>query len=646
VPVLLLPLGLDSTRLSRWPRVSTAIVATCVVMLVITKLSERAFDRAAQEFAEYYGRHPYLSVPTSLVERSHHDASQRAPAPAGLTTSVRAEEQAELDRLADQLIQSHDGAPGYRLAFVKGRGALQPGWITYQFLHAGIWHLVGNLLLFVLVVGPFLEDAWGALFFAGFYLLGGVVAALFQLPFIGPDVRLVGASGAISACLGAFALRFAHRRVRMLWVPIFPFIWIRKMFFVPAWLYALFALSMDLFVLWRTGGAGGVANAAHVGGFLFGFGVALAVRVTGLEARLAPEGAVQWKRGMALNRAAEALAEGDVAGARARVQEALSRRPGDLDARLELARIEARGYDSGAITEALEPVLAARLAAGDLDGARALAAEFEGKLRADRFRPPTAYRLAEVIERSDPALALALLEAAGAAGGGLGAKALARAAQRVAAQEPERARELLVRAEPMAADPAVAARIRAALAALPPAPRAGVSDLDGPGDAPRRPGEAGEAGLPPHAEVREFWCRVTRIDGGRLDLVTPSGKPARLDPPRVAFAAAALVERLVTGGQERRNAVVLDLLLHPTAPGPRVLLRIAGHELRLAEHRPGVPPSAAFAELVEAILIESGAGVWPDPARVQGRPFARFPDLAAYERACYGRALSASVGGA
>ena len=60
----------------------------------------------------------------------------------------------------------------------------------------------------------------------------------------------------------------------------------------------------------------------------------------------------------------------------------------------------------------------------------------------------------------------------------------------------------------------------------------------------------------------------------------------------------------------------------------------------LAAHRPGIPPSVAFAEIVEAIQLE-GATSWPDAARAQGKPFARFPDLAAFEQACYGRKVTA-----
>ena len=87
--------------------------------------------------------------------------------------------------------------------------------------------------------------------------------------------------------------------------------------------------------------------------------------------------------------------------------------------------------------------------------------------------------------------------------------------------------------------------------------------------------------------------------------------------------------------------MILDLLLHARGAEPQVLVRMAGHEMGLSSLRPEIAPARAFAELVQAILIEGGGAPWPDAAGVQGRPFARYPDLPAYERACFGRVLSA-----
>ncbi len=288
---MLLPIGLDNARLSRWPVVSTAIAVLCVLAYAATALSGAEDDeaRARREAIHYLVEHPYLATPEVLTRRLRIGPDDRvvAPAPPGFTQGQLALEQARLQELSEDFAAAQDATPVFRFSVVPSRGLLQPGWITYQFMHGGLGHLFGNLLIFLLVVGPFLEDAWGRLFFAGFYLVGGVVAAVAQVPAMSPDVPLLGASGAISACLGAFALRFAHRRVRMFYWFLFV---IRGPFLVPAWAYALLGFGADLLGLGLSGEGGGVAYACHVGGFAFGFVVALAVRATRLEERIAPEG--------------------------------------------------------------------------------------------------------------------------------------------------------------------------------------------------------------------------------------------------------------------------------------------------------------------------------------------------------------------
>ena len=620
---MLIPIGLDSARLARWPRVCTAIVVLCVAALAATTLSsgEEQASSAAVEAFDYLREHPYLAAPEAMAHWPS-GGGRRPARPSGLSEGELAREQDHLDALAEAYVVARDATPEYHYSLVPARGVLQVGWITHIFMHAGILHLLGNLLIFILVVGPFLEDAWGSVFFAGFYLVGGVVAALVQLPGMRPDIPLLGASGAISACLGAFALRFAHRRVRMFyWLAIY----LRGEFLVPAWLYACFGFAMDLLGLQLSGDGGGVAYGAHVGGFVFGVVVALVVRATGLEQRIAPEGAVQWRSSMAANRAAEALASGDVGGARLRLEE-LTRRPHDDEARLELARLETARLEDARATELLEPLLARRISAGDAAGARALTAEFRGRLRADRLRPATAYRLAELVEGEEATFALALYEVASAAGGALAAKALRKAAELAARSDPARAGELAARAtEAGAADPTPLPSASRRTAPLgPPASRGG-----------------DPAPLSREEPVRVIPCRVVALHGASLELSTAEGRAARVDPARVAVVAAALIDRMLHAGQARRNGLVLDLVLRPRAGEPRLVLRIAGHDLNLGVHRPGVAAATAFAELVEALLLEGGASASPDPARAQGRPFSRFPDLATYEGACFGRPLTA-----
>ena len=146
-----------------------------------------------------------------------------------------------------------------------------PGWFTVlssMFMHGGWMHIVGNLW-FLWVFGDNVEDAMGPFRFLGFYLLGGFAAAAAQI-LSDPDslVPMVGASGAIGAVMGAYAVLYPRARVQTL---VFLGIWITRIP-VPA-----IVMLGYWFLLQLVGGlpalgaqGGGVAFWAHIGGFLAG----------------------------------------------------------------------------------------------------------------------------------------------------------------------------------------------------------------------------------------------------------------------------------------------------------------------------------------------------------------------------------------
>jgi len=155
------------------------------------------------------------------------------------------------------------------------------GWIAHAFLHGSWAHLLGNLV-FLWVFGDNVEDWMGHGRFLLFYLLGAVAAALgHALLTSDPELPLVGASGAISAVLGAYLRLFPLKRVQAVVVPlIVPWLVLRVLlrappFFLwtlPAWVYLGY---WGLLQVWEGVAAagvvgGGVAWWAHVGGFLFG----------------------------------------------------------------------------------------------------------------------------------------------------------------------------------------------------------------------------------------------------------------------------------------------------------------------------------------------------------------------------------------
>lgn len=148
--------------------------------------------------------------------------------------------------------------------------------ITYQFLHGGILHLLGNML-FLYVFGPNVEDRLGRWAFLAFYLVGGAVAG--GAHFLFESDPVVGASGAIAAVTGAYLVLFPNTNIR-----VFVFFFIIGVFHFRAWWLIAFAIVKDLvFAGWGTDHS--VARLAHLGGYVFGAVVCFALLATGLLAR-------------------------------------------------------------------------------------------------------------------------------------------------------------------------------------------------------------------------------------------------------------------------------------------------------------------------------------------------------------------------
>jgi membrane associated rhomboid family serine protease len=142
-----------------------------------------------------------------------------------------------------------------------------------MFMHGGIAHIFGNML-FLWIFGDNLEDRLGHVRYLVFYLVCGVIASLAHVFTTvalssNPNELLVpslGASGAISGVLGGYILLYPHKRVRAILFNVLTS--------VPAWvavgLWFVFQLISGLGMLGGGSQQGGVAYAAHIGGFIAG----------------------------------------------------------------------------------------------------------------------------------------------------------------------------------------------------------------------------------------------------------------------------------------------------------------------------------------------------------------------------------------
>jgi membrane associated rhomboid family serine protease len=135
--------------------------------------------------------------------------------------------------------------------------------LSSMFMHGDIMHIFGNML-FLFIFGDNLENLLGHIRFAIFYIVCGFAAALAQV-FMDPNslIPMLGASGAISGVLGGYLVLFPQRQVRAL---IFNFLTT-----VPAFVALGLWIGIQLLQGYLSpAGQGGVAYAAHIGGFIAG----------------------------------------------------------------------------------------------------------------------------------------------------------------------------------------------------------------------------------------------------------------------------------------------------------------------------------------------------------------------------------------
>jgi len=186
--------------------------------------------------------------------------------------------------IPQEIMTGHDVITDARLIDYAGQSVRIPGlgatWpsvyvtlFTSMFMHGGIAHIAGNML-FLWIFGDNIEDRLGHVRYLIFYLLCGVIASLAHVfvtaAFAGEQLDMLvpslGASGAISGVLGGYILLHPSRRVTV--------ILFRFLTDVPAWvaigIWFAFQLISGIGILGEGSQKGGVAYAAHVGGFIAG----------------------------------------------------------------------------------------------------------------------------------------------------------------------------------------------------------------------------------------------------------------------------------------------------------------------------------------------------------------------------------------
>ncbi len=395
--MIIIPLGSNYQR-SRSPKLTIGIIIACTIVYFLTFYAQQIkwtydsprvlnLEEVEYELMNEYLRQMDENEARKIVRNINYNPRAYMEFKEEFETAMRegrvvpldSQPYREWEQALAELERARRGDPWYIFGYVPAdRGLLSL--ITCQFLHGSFMHLFWNMV-FLWITGPNLEDVWGRKYFLIIYLMGGVVAAISQTAAEpGSYGPMIGASGAIAAAMGAFAVRFYYVKFRFgffswsLWV----------------WAWIPLALWFAREVYWGIRYMDeytGVATWAHVGGFAFGAVAAFVLRraraeetfIAGALAeqdqkmlvkqelkqakKATPTGSDELKQGI------QARKVGRLEEARGWLEAAVANDPDDFEACEELIRLlfltedlRAAGKVMGTTTERL-------LASGDADRA-------------------------------------------------------------------------------------------------------------------------------------------------------------------------------------------------------------------------------------------------------------------------------------
>ncbi len=649
-----LPIGLDQTSVRRLPWVSFAIIALNLVAFLAVgagvREAEEEINRRGQAVMAYWTQHPYLEFPTRILPKGMSEGqreqlmllteSMKSVSGAPESEAQRREEQQELDRLVETLRQALAAHPFDVWGLVPA--SPKPlAFLTSLFMHAGWMHLLGNMLFFYLS-GPFVEDAFGRPLFAGLYLASGVASSLVHIAaFPSSEAPLVGASGAIAGIMGAFLVRFVKRKIRFFYV-YFLVVFVRSgTLDVPAWVVLPLWFVQQLFFAGLTAESG-VAYRAHVGGFAFGFLVALAIKHLGIEERfVAPriERAISVTQHPDLDKGMELLAAGDPHTSRAAFEKVLAAEPRNPDAHLGIWQSHCQEGNPAAGVEHARRAIEEEIRGGEAD--LALTHWREVNAAANDGGPAALrWRLAAMLEPENPAGAIEVLRqlAADETAGLLAEKARRRLAALGAAPPPSASpgRAVTVSgAPPEPSAPIAAPRER------PPAPRVAAVEEPFAVGAPAAVA-IGEPGAV--FEDEAGWIQEPPPESGPPTVEVCGLETVQLDGVMLRDASGGCellpfveVEKVAVAGitGSGRPYLVLDLVLRRTPGGALRVERFVSSEFdpRHVVGRPDLAPLQAFRELVRRIAEGAQAELSPATFLVPSAPIPTFATVEEYERA-------------
>ena len=141
--------------------------------------------------------------------------------------------------------------------------------LTNMFLHGGWMHIIGNML-FLWVFADNIEAVVGNINFLAFYLLGGLFASGLHIVLNSTsNIPAVGASGAISAVMGAYLIMFPKSQIKVFVMFLFRSIHMSALAFLGLWFIQNLISGLGSLGP-ASAQTAGTAWWAHIGGFIFG----------------------------------------------------------------------------------------------------------------------------------------------------------------------------------------------------------------------------------------------------------------------------------------------------------------------------------------------------------------------------------------
>lgn len=578
------------------------------------------------------------------------------------------DEQKEMNKLIGEVLPRIETQRLSQWGLVPSNGVYQAGWVTYTFVHAGWIHLVLSLFLFALVA-PLLEDVWGRILFLYFLIAGSAAGAVAHYFAEANSVYpLIGASGLVAACLGAFSVRFSQENVQFLVVPALPWFKLARVVRLPAWLWGTLSLAVLLLAFGMLGESSGVSYMAHVGGFAAGATIAIALQATGFEQRFIKPNVEKthdgWTEHRGLAAAQGAMGRGEWGEVQRQLNMVIRDQPENFEAHAGLARLAAERKKTQEVTRHVDRMLATSIGDKCDEAVVAVIKEFWPNLELSSLRPAVALRAARIVKADEPGKSEHLLAAVGEGEGPVAARAQLELANtylqvkdhhralpllRALVDRPDANPETIALAKKrmeyvtemlgpeLSSDGEVGIELGAMRESDKPPSNVPVSEGT-PGTTTRERRLSHAPGMvefdlddEPPPERLVVNCSFAGRDQQGLVAVNSRGKRRRVQSAEIAEVKVGVIGEFETEQGLQRNVLVVDLLLQIRRPtGEEVVLRFVGSALGLEHlYQAGTDPKAALHALLTE-LASDGARVAPGN-EILAQSYPRFNDLAEFD---------------